>query len=165
MADLEADLSHDRPATGRPGRGRGLGQQAGPVFRSNRPPTLSLVGNRPTTDFFEYHWAPECVPGRLVGLIRGAAHPGRAWDVSWDSRHHCDHFGPCAVNYLVWRFSRSSLSDVLRYFATNPRDTRARENIRRRAVERCPTGSNFSETRRLSWPASFKCGSFPHARP
>lgn len=42
--------------------------------------------------------------------------------------------GLCTVDYLVWRFSRLSLSDVLRYFATNPRDTRARDNIRRRGA-------------------------------
>lgn len=39
------------------------------------------------------------------------------------------------VAYLGWRFTRLSLSDVLRYFAPSPRDTRARDNIRRRGVE------------------------------
>lgn len=42
--------------------------------------------------------------------------------------------GVLAMGFL-WHFSRSALSDVLRYFSPTPRDTRARDAIRRRGVE------------------------------
>lgn len=39
------------------------------------------------------------------------------------------------VLILFWHFSRGALSDVLRYFSPTPRDTRARDAVRRRGVD------------------------------